>query len=330
MFKNAKVLVTGGAGFVGTNLILRLLDLGAQVTATIHKKEPQIKDPRVAFIRAELLNAADCEKVCAGQDYVFMCAANTSGAGVTGTLAVARSTPDGHNLVILTGGTPSQQLLRPDQPYNLLKDFAMVTTICAYPMVIAVAPNSPIKTFADLIARAKAQPGKVTYSMNSIGSLHHLLGEWIGIDAGVQMEGIPYRGSPPAFMDVSSGRVDVMIDTGTFVLPQIEQKQLRGLAQSAPGKYALAPDIPAVTETLPNVQIMSWLGFAMAKNTPKPIVDRLNAEITAILDQEEVKQKLAQMGNIPMPSKPEDMLARIDREMAQWKRVIDAKGIKAE
>lgn len=255
---------------------------------------------------------------------------NTAGAGVTGTLAVSRSTPDGHNLVILTGGTPSQQLLRPDQPYNLLKDFAMVTTICAYPMVIAVAPNSPIKTFADLLARAKAQPGKITYSMNSIGSLHHLLGEWIGIDAGVRMEGVPYRGSPPAFMDVSSGRVDVMIDTGTFVLPQIEQKQLRGLAQSAPGKYELAPEIPAVTEILPNVQIMSWLGFAMAKNTPKPIVDRLNTEITAILAQDDVKQKLAQMGNIPMPSTPEDMLARIDREMAQWKRVIDAKGIKAE
>ncbi len=255
---------------------------------------------------------------------------NTSGAGVSGTLAVSRSTPDGHNLVILTGGTPSQQLLRPDQPYNLLKDFAMVTTICAYPMVISVAPNSTIKSFAELIARAKAQPGKVTYSMNSIGSLHHLLGEWIGIEAGVEMQGIPYRGSPPAFMDVTSGRVDAMIDTGTFSFPQIEQKQLRGLAQSAPGRYALAPDLPSVSETLPNVEIMSWLGFAMAKNTPRPVVDRLNSEIRAILDQDDVKQKLAQIGNVPMPSSPEEMHARIEREMAQWKRVIEAKGIKAE
>lgn len=255
---------------------------------------------------------------------------NTSGAGVTGTLAVSRSTPDGHNIVILTGGTPSQQLLRPDQPYDLRKDFAMVTTLCAYPMVLAVAPNSSIKSLPDLIARAKAAPGKVTYTMNAVGSLHHLLGEWVGIEAGVEMTGVPYRGAPPAFMDVSSGRVDVMIDTGTFVLPQIEQKQLRGLAQSAPGAYALAPGIPAVAETLPNVTIMSWLGFAMAKNTPRPVVDRLNAEIRAILDMDDVKQKLAQMGNVPMPSTPEEMQARIEREMAQWKRVIDAKGIKAE
>lgn len=255
---------------------------------------------------------------------------NTSGAGVTGTLSVARSTPDGHNLVILTGGTPSQQLLRPDQPYSLLKDFQMVSTICAYPMVVAVAPNSSIKSFADLLARAKAEPGKITYSMNSIGSLHHLLGEWIGIEAGVSMQGIPYRGAPPAFMDVTSGRVDVMIDTGTFVFPQIQQKQLRGLAQSAPGKYELAQDIPAVSETLPNVQIMSWLGFAMAKGTPSPIVERLNKEIRAILEMEDVQKRFAQMGNVAMPSSPSEMLARIEREMTQWKRVIDAKGIKAE
>ena len=254
---------------------------------------------------------------------------NTAGSGVTGTLAVSRSTPDGHNLVILTGGTPSQQLLRPDQPYNLLKDFAMVTTICSYPMVVAVAPNSPIKSFADLIAKAKANPGKLSYSMNSIGSLHHLLGEWIGMEAGISMEGIPYRGAPTAFMDVSSRRVDVMIDAGTFVIPQIEQKQLRGLAQSSPGKYSLAPAIPAVAETLPQVQLMSWLGFAMAKDTPKPIVERLNAEIRAVLAMEDVQQRFAQMGNIAMPSSPEEMHARIEREMAQWKRVIDAKGIKA-
>jgi tripartite-type tricarboxylate transporter receptor subunit TctC len=255
---------------------------------------------------------------------------NTAGAGIAGTLAVARSQPDGHNIVILTGGTPSQQAMRPKQPYDLTKDFALVTTLCAYPMVVAVPPNSPIKDFKDLIARAKANPGKLSYSMNAIGSLHHLLGEWINIEAGIDMQGIPYRGSSQAFMDVTSGRVDLMVDTGTFAFGQIKQGQLRGLAQSAPGRYELAPDVPAVADTLPGVSMMSWLGFAMAKDTPRPIVDKLNSEIRAILAMDDVKAKLAEMGNIPMPSTPEEMHQRISTELAQWKKIIEAKGIKAE
>jgi tripartite-type tricarboxylate transporter receptor subunit TctC len=255
---------------------------------------------------------------------------NTAGAGIAGTLAVARSQPDGHNIVILTGGTPSQQAMRPKQPYDLTKDFALVTTLCAYPMVVAVPPNSPIKDFKDLIARAKANPGKLSYSMNAIGSLHHLLGEWINIEAGIDMQGIPYRGSSQAFMDVTSGRVDLMVDTGTFAFGQIKQGQLRGLAQSAPGRYELAPDVPAVADTLPGVSMMSWLGFAMAKDTPRPIVDKLNSEIRAILAMDDVKAKLAEMGNIPMPSTPEEMHQRISSELAQWKKIIEAKGIKAE
>ncbi len=255
---------------------------------------------------------------------------NTAGAGIAGTLAVARSQPDGHNIVILTGGTPSQQAMRPKQPYDLTKDFALVTTLCAYPMVVAVPPNSPIKDFKDLLAKAKANPGKLSYSMNAIGSLHHLLGEWINIEAGVDMQGIPYRGSSQAFLDVTSGRVDLMVDTGTFAFGQVKQGQLRALAQSAPGRYDLAPDVPAVAETLPGINMMSWLGFAMAKDTPRPVVDRLNKEIREILAMEDVKAKLAEMGNIPMPSTPEEMHQRISSELAQWKKIIAAKGIKAE
>ena len=255
---------------------------------------------------------------------------NAAGAGVAGTLSVVRSQPDGYNIVILTGGTPSQQALRPKQPYDLTTDLAMVTTLCAYPMVVAVTPKSPVKDFKDLIARAKANPGKLTYSMNAIGSLHHLLGEWINIEAGIDMQGIPYRGAPPAFMDVAAGRVDVMIETGTFAFGQIAQGQLRGLAQSAPGAYALAAGMPAVSETLPGVSIMSWLGFAMAKNTPPAVIARLNTEVRAILDMDDIKKRLADMGNVPMPSSPDEMLGRIRTELAQWKKIIEAKGIKAE
>ncbi len=255
---------------------------------------------------------------------------NTAGAGVTGTLNVVRGPADGHNLVILTGGAPSQELLRPDQPYKLLKDLSMVTTLCAYPLVVAVAPSSPVKSFADLLALAKKQPGGVKLNMNAVGSLHHLLGEWIGIEGKVDVQSIAYRGAPPAFMDVTNGRLDAMIDTTTFIMPQVEQKQLRPLAISSPGPYALAPGVPTIKETLPAIEMMSWLGLAMAKDTPPAIVEKINAEVRAILELDDVKQKLAQMGNLPLPSSPQEMSARIERELVQWKRVIDIKGIKAE
>ncbi len=255
---------------------------------------------------------------------------NTAGAGIAGTLAVARSKPDGHNIVILTGGTPSQQIMRPKQPYDLSKDFAMVTTLCAYPMVVSVIPSSPIKDFKDLLARAKANPGKLTYSMNAIGSLHHLLGEWIGIEGKVDMQGIPYRGSGQAFIDVKAGRVDLMVDTGTFAFGQIRQGQLRPLAQSAPGRYHLAPDVPAIAETLPGIEMMSWLGLAMAKDTPREVVDRINKDVRTVLAMDDVKKRLAEMGNVPMPSSPDEMQTRINRELAQWKKIIDTKGIKAQ
>jgi tripartite-type tricarboxylate transporter receptor subunit TctC len=255
---------------------------------------------------------------------------NTAGAGVVGTMSVVKAKPDGHNMVILTGGVPSRQILRPSQPYDLLKDFTMVTTLVGYPMVISVPPKSPIKDFKDMLARAKANPGKLTFAMNTTGSLHHLLGEWIGIEGKVDMQGIPYRGSSKAFIDVTAGRVDVSIDTGTFSFRRIKQGQYRGLAQTAPKRYGLAPDIPAVAETLPGISMMSWLGFAMPKNTPRPIVDRLNAEVRKILAMDDVKKKLGSFGVMPMASTPEEMYARIKGEMARWKKIVDAKGIKVK
>ncbi len=163
--------------------------------------------------------------------------------------------------------------------------------------------------------------------MNLPGSVHHLLGEWINVEAGTNMHGIPYRGSAQMVTDILGGRVDVMIDTGTSALPNVASGKLRALALSSPARFPLASHIPTISESPPGIEVMSWLGLAVAPATPTPIVERLNREVRAILDRPDVKQKFAEVGNVPMPSSSAEMRDQIAREVARWNRVIDAKHI---
>jgi tripartite-type tricarboxylate transporter receptor subunit TctC len=194
-------------------------------------------------------------------------------------------------------------------------------------MVVATAPNSPIKSFPDLIARAKAAPYDITYGMNLPGSVHHLTGELINVEAGTSLRGIPYRGNSQMVQDLLGGRLDVMIETGTIAFAQIKGGTLRGLAVSSRKRFVLEPEIPAIAETLPGFEVMSWLGLAAPGGTPRRIVDRLNHEIREILNLPDIRERLAGVGNVPMPSTPEEMRDHIERDAARWSRVVDIKGI---
>ena len=173
-------------------------------------------------------------------------------------------------------------------------------------------------------------PGKITYTITSFGSVYHLLGKWIDMQAGTNMVPIPYRGAAPGVTDVLSGRVDVMMETATSGFPRIHSGQLRVLAITSPKRYRLMPDAPIVAETLPGVEYMSWLGLVTAPGTPRPIVDRLNAEIRRALDLPDVKQRLAEGGNIPTPTTPEEMGRQIEDEIGRWKKIVDVNNIKVE
>ena len=252
---------------------------------------------------------------------------NSASTGTPAWSALSRSQPDGYLIGMLTGGFSARAASAKALPFDPVKDFAMVTFVSGYPMVVLVAQDSPIKSFADLIARAKAAPDGLTYAMNLPGSVHHLLGEMINVEAGTTMRGIPYRGSTQMLPDLLGGRVDVAIDTGTSAFPQIASGKVRGLAVSSPKRFPLAPDIPTISETLPGVEVMSWLGLAVAPATPRPIIDRLNSEVRAILDLPDVRQRLADVGNVPLPSTPEEMRDQVAAEIARWNRVINAKHI---
>jgi tripartite-type tricarboxylate transporter receptor subunit TctC len=252
---------------------------------------------------------------------------NTQGAGVVAEQVVNKSPPDGYTLMMLTGGYPARAALR-KPAFDPLDGFAFVSGVCGYPMVYAVAPNSPIKSFKDMLERAKAAPGKLTYTINAHGSIHHVLTKWIEMEAGAPMTPVPYRGAGPALTDVLGGRVDVMVEAATSAFPRLQAGQMRVLALSSPERYPLMPDAPIVAEFVPGIEFMSWLGLAMAPGTPAPIVERVNQEVRHALTLPDVQARLVEGGNIATPSSPAEFRARVEREIARWRHVVTAAGIK--
>jgi len=251
------------------------------------------------------------------------------GAGLLANDALAKSPPDGHTLVLLSGAHPATAALNRALPYDPVRDFGMVGTVVAYPLVISVAPNSEIRSFPDLIARARDAPGKLTYSMTP-GTLVHLLGEWINIEAGTAIVGVPYKGSANALVDVLARRVDATIETGTASFGHIRSGKLRALALSSATRHPALPGLPTISETLPGVEMSSWLGLAVPAATTRAIIARLNGEIRSILEMPDVQQRLADLSGVPTPSSPEEMRVLVEREIARWKRVVELKNIERQ
>jgi tripartite-type tricarboxylate transporter receptor subunit TctC len=255
----------------------------------------------------------------------------TQAAGAVAYETVSRSAPEGYTMGVLTAGYPPQAALRRKTlTYDPVAGFAFVTMLCGYPMVYAVAPNSPIASFKDLLDRAKAAPDRLTYTINAPGSIYHVLTKWIEIEAGVSMTPVSYRGTAQALTDVLAGRIDLMVDAATSAFPRVQSGQLRLLAISSPSRYPLMPDAPLVADTVPNVEFMSWLGLAMAPATPAPIVERINREIRTALALPDVQKRLAEGGNVAAPTTPDEMRQKIESEIGRWSRVIETAGIKTE
>jgi tripartite-type tricarboxylate transporter receptor subunit TctC len=246
----------------------------------------------------------------------------TTGGGIAGLQVVAKSTPDGYTLAMLTGGFATQAAVLKNLQYQPLKDFVFITSVVRYPIVYSVRPDSPIKSFADMIERAKANPGKVSYGIVGAGNVYHLLGKWIDNSAGVEMNGVPYRGTAVALQDVLGGRVDVLSDAATSSIPRVLSGQLRALAVSSAEPYPLLPGVPTMAATVPGIKVESWLGLAAPAATPKPIVERLNSEFRRALELPEVKKWAEESGVVPAPSTPEEFRARVESDVRQWTEIV--------
>jgi tripartite-type tricarboxylate transporter receptor subunit TctC len=245
--------------------------------------------------------------------------------GMIATNFVAKAAADGYSIVMLTGAHTVSAALRKSLPYDAVKDFAFISTVTAFPFVIAVRADHPAKTLADLLAAAKASPGKITYTSVGVGSTQHMVGELLASTSGAQLLHVPYKGGGAPVQAVIGGDVDILADTLTVATPHLQSGRLRALAVTSAAPWPSIPQVPTVAATLPGFEVRSWLGLAAPAGTPETIVRKLNAEVRRVLALPDIQKAFAAAGSAPAPGAPEEMREMVQKEIARWRSVI-AKG----
>ncbi len=254
---------------------------------------------------------------------------NKPGAGTElSTEAVVHATPDGYTLLVVATPNMIAGLVKPSLKFNFIRDIAPVGYICATPFVVVVTPSFPAKNIAELIAYAKANPGKVNMASNGTGNLTHISGELFKMMAGVDLFHVPYRGEMEAQTDLQSGRAQVMFDPIIASIGAIKAGKLRLLAVTTPQRIATLPDVPTVGETVPGYSVTGGLGVGATHGTPDDIIGTLNTAINAGLADPALKQRLIALGTIPIQMTPAAYKQSIADETAKWDKVIKFAGIK--
>lgn len=258
---------------------------------------------------------------------------NKGGAGGNiGANEVAKAPPDGHTLLVgFNGPIAINQTLFAKMPYDPVKDLAPITLAVTAPQFLVVHPSVPVKTLAEFVARAKAQPGKMSYASVSTGSASHLTMEMLKSAAGIDLTHVPYKGSAPAVIDLIGGQVDAAFFVPGNISGFIKEGKARALATTGTRRFASAPDVPTMIEQgYPDFVALSWIGFLAPAGTPRPIIDRYHKEIVRIINMPEIKAQLQKMEFDVVAGTPEQFAAWIQTEIPRWGKVIKATGAKAD
>lgn len=258
---------------------------------------------------------------------------NKPGAGgVIGADAVAKAAPDGYTLVLTTSALTMNAALDRKLPFNVSTDFAPIAAFSYAPSVLVVPPSTGIGSVADLIARAKSRPGKLTYASAGTGSPAHLSGELLKSIAGIDVLHVPYKGAPQAITDLIAGRVDILFANAAVALPQIKAGAVRALAVTSARRLAALPDLPTMVEAgVPNFEADQWLGILAPAGTPSRVLQRLRAETDKALGKEEVRATLAQSGmTAARVATVAEFAAYVRQDLDKWTQVVKAANIKQD
>ncbi len=250
--------------------------------------------------------------------------------GNVGAEFVARSAPDGHTVLLADiGALAISPSVYPKLPFDPAKDFAPVTMISYSPHVLAVHPSVPVASVRELVAYAKANPGKMNFAVSGVGGAPHLAGIEFAARTGVQWTYIPYKGGAPAVADVIAGQANVIFNGMLATWPSVKGGKLKGIAISSAQRVASEPNTPTVAESgLPGFETGSWQGVVAAAGTPREIVARLNSEFARAMNTADMKERLAQQGTEVRTGTPEQFGDFIRSEMARWAKVVKDSGAK--
>ena len=256
---------------------------------------------------------------------------NKPGAGtILGTDAVAKSAPDGYNIVIATFAHAVNPSLVPKLPYAQDKAFAPITLIGKGPNVLVVRADSPYKTVKDIVDAARAKPGTLTYASQGNGTSAHLAGEMLTNLAGIQMTHVPYRGAGPAITDLMGGQVDMIFGTAAAVSPFVQSGKLRAIAVTSPQPSPSLKDIPTIAATVPGYAVESWYGLYAPAGTPPDVIQKLSAAAKKAARSPEFAKRIEQEGLEVTASDPAELDRYVKAEEVRWRKIVKENNIKPE
>ena len=249
-------------------------------------------------------------------------------AGQVGTEAVARATPDGHTLLLVASSHPVRAAVA-KLPYDTVKDFAPISLVNTNAMFFFVNPKVPVNDLKEFVVLAKKNPGKFNYASPGVGSQTHLTVELLSLRTGIKLQHVPYRGGAPATQAMVAGETEFTMLAPNVLFPLIADGRLKAIANGAEKRHPRAPNVPTTAELgFPNIRAIQWVGVLTTAGTPRPVIDRLNAELKRIVHLPDVVKALDKQGVTPTGSTPEEFEALIKREIGEWTEVAKAADIK--
>ncbi len=253
------------------------------------------------------------------------------GGAVIGTDAAAKSAPDGYTLLMMSNTQTVNESLIPSKPYQLMRDFVPVAPINSSDLLLVVNPSLPVTNLKELIALAKAKPGKFNYASSGPGTPYHMAGELFKAMSGTFIVHVPYRGSSGARTDVIGGQVEMMFDAVPTMIEQVKSGRVRALATTGLSRSSVLPDVPTVSESgVKGYEATLWLGIMAPKGTPTSIVEKLNAEINKITSRADVKAAWAKSGASSINMSTAQFQKYLQDDIAKWEKIVKISGAKAD
>ena len=253
------------------------------------------------------------------------------GGSVLGTDAVAKSAPDGYTLLMMSNTHTVNESLISNKPFQLLRDFVPVAPVNYSDLVLVVHPSVPANTLKEFIALAKSKPHDLNYASSGPGTPYHMAGELFKAMAGLDIVHVPYKGSSGARTDILGGQVQMMFDAITTMAPNVRAGKLKALGTTGKVRSPVLPEVPTVAEAgVPGYEAVIWLGVMAPVGTPKPIVERLNAEIRRIVNSAEVREAWAKQGAAPLSMSTDEFGQHLRDDIAKWAQVVKISGAKVD